>query len=282
MKVSSDSAAPSGRLAARDGTALALRDWTLPGARRAVLFVHGLGEHGGRYDALAAWFRQRGYAARCYDQRGHGLSGGARGGLNAPDDLLDDLAVVYRDYTAALSFPPLLLGHSMGGLVAARAVLDRRIAPPALALSSPALRSRESPALRRLAKLLAKLAPNLPLSNGLRLDQLSHDPAVPAAYRADGLCHRRVTPRLADFIFTAGAACIADAPDLAVPTLLLVTGRDGLVDPAGSRDFAAGAWAGKALTTRFFDTLYHELFNEAEPARGQVLKQLADWLERLD
>ena len=53
------------------------------------------------------------------------------------------------------------------------------------------------------------------------------------------------------------------------------------VDAAGSREFAAAAWATRQLTARHFDTLYHELFNEAEPARSQVMKQLGDWLARL-
>jgi len=264
-----------------DGQPLRLHDWPLPQARGGVLLVHGLGEHAGRYADLARWFNARGHAARSYDQRGHGESPGPRGVLSHPDDLLADLAVVHADYTRTLGAAPLLLGHSMGGLVALRAVLDERITPQALVLSSPALRSHASPGLRRLAATLARLAPNLRLRNGLDLERLSHDPLVVAAYRDDALCHDRVSPRLADFIFRAGAACIADADRLEVPALLLVAGEDALVDAAGSRDFSAAAARTKRLTTRYFAGLYHELFNEAEPGRGQVLMQLEDWLERL-
>jgi len=264
-----------------DGQPLRLHDWPLPQARGGVLLVHGLGEHAGRYGDLARWFNAHGYAARSYDQRGHGESPGPRGVLSHPDDLLADLAVVHADYARTLGAAPLLLGHSMGGLVALRAVLDERITPQALVLSSPALRSHASPGLRRLAATLARLAPNLRLRNGLDLERLSHDPLVVAAYRDDALCHDRVSPRLADFIFRAGAACIADADRLEVPALLLVAGEDALVDAAGSRDFSAAAARTKRLTTRYFAGLYHELFNEAEPGRGQVLMQLEDWLERL-
>jgi len=267
-------------LAMADGRRLCLRDWPLPGARGAVLLVHGLGEHSGRYGALAQWFLGHGYAVRGYDQRGHGRTRGQRGALRREDDLLSDLAAVYRDYAAGLPRPPLLLGHSMGGLVALRTVLDRRIEPPALVLSSPALRTYEPGWLQRLARALAWAAPGLPLRNPLRLAATSHDPRVQQAYAEDPWRSGWITPRLADFIFRAGAACIADAPGLAVPTLLLVAGSDALVDPSGSRDFADGAAATRRLTVRFFDTLYHELFNEAEPGRGQVLRQLGDWLER--
>jgi len=266
------------RLAMADGLELYVRDWPLPGAHGAVLLVHGLGEHCGRYDALADWFRGRGYAVRSYDQRGHGRSPGRRGALSHEDDLLNDLAAVYRHYAGAVPHAPLLLGHSMGGLVALRAVLDGRVSTPALVLSSPALRAHTPTWLQRLAHGLARFVPALPLHNGLPASGTSHDPRVVAAYRTDPLRTARITPRLADFIFRAGPSCIADAVRLDVPTLLLAAGSDCLVDPSGSRDFAAAARGTGRLTARFFDTLYHELFNEAEPGRSQVLKQLDDWL----
>lgn len=264
-----------------DGQPLCLHDWPLAQARGGVLVVHGLGEHAGRYAPLARWFNAHGYAVRAFDQRGHGQSPGPRGVLNHPDDLLADLSVVHADYAHALGPAPILLGHSMGGLVALRAVLDERITPEALVLSSPALRSHASPGLQRLAAILARLLPNLRLSSGLGPEWLSHDPQAMASYAGDTLRHDRISPRLADFIFRAGAACIADAGRLEVPTLLLVAGDDALVDAGGSRDFSAAAAATKQLTTRYFANLYHELFNEAEPSRTQVLMQLEDWLEKV-
>ena len=267
-------------LAMADGQRLFLRDWPRHQAHHAVLIVHGLGEHSGRYEALAQWFLAHGYAVRSYDQRGHGRTPGQRGALRRSDDLLSDLATVYEHYSAGLGRPPLLLGHSMGGLIAVRTVLDGRVEPPGLVLSSPALRSYEAPWLHRLAAVLARVSPNLPLRNSLPLDGLSHDAKVIEAYRNDPLCSRAVTPRLADFIFRAGASSIADAWRLRVPTLLLAAGSDRLVDPSGSRDFSNGAWATKQLTSRFFDTLFHELFNETETGRHQVLAQLLEWLRR--
>jgi alpha-beta hydrolase superfamily lysophospholipase len=272
--------AVSSWLSMADGQPLFLRDWPVHSRRGAVLIVHGLGEHSGRYERLAQWFNQRGYDVRGYDQRGHGKTPGRRGALRHADDLLEDLATVYNDYANGLPQPPFLLGHSMGGLVAARAVLDGRITPPALLLSSPALRSWSPPGLIRLARVMARIAPNLKLRNGLNAQKLSHDPQVVAGYKDDPLRHAWITPRLADFIFREGARCIADAASLAQPTLLLVADSDELVDPSGSRAFARKAAAGKQLTTRFFASLYHELFNEAEPGRSQVLIQLGDWLGR--
>lgn len=264
-----------------DGQQLFLRDWSGRATHSAVLIVHGLGEHSGRYDALAKWFVSHGYAVRSYDQRGHGRTPGRRGALRHSDDLLRDLTAVYENYAIHSGRHPLLLGHSMGGLVALRAVLDGRVEPSGLVLSSPALRSFEPLWLRRLAAVLARVLPNLPLRNGLPIDALSHDTKVVEEYRTDPLRTGWITPRLADFIFRTGASSITDAWRLRVPSLLLAAGSDRLVDPSGSRDFANGAWATHQLTSRFFDTLFHELFNETETGRHQVLAQLAEWLRRL-
>ena len=69
---------------ASDGDNLAVQDWHLPAGvaqRGAVLVVHGLGEHAGRYDQLARALNSWGFAVRSYDQYGHGESDGTRGGL---------------------------------------------------------------------------------------------------------------------------------------------------------------------------------------------------------
>lgn len=267
-----------GRLALADGRWLCVHDWPRDDARAGVLFVHGLGEHAGRYGRLAAWFNARGYTVRGYDQRGHGRSPGQRGALVWPLELLDDLAEVYAGFARRLGRPPLLLGHSMGGLVALHAVLDGRVAPPAMVLSSPALRTWTPAWEQALARRLSRWLPNLPLRSGLPFESLSHDAAVVAAYRNDPRRSGWITPRLAQFIFAGGRHCIAQAPRLDVPTLLLAAGADQLVDASGSRAFAAAAPAGM-LTMQLFDTLFHELFNEAEPARGEVLARLARWLD---
>ena len=90
------------RLASSDGAELSLRDWPVDEgpARATVLLVHGLGEHIGRYAALAQRLNAWGYAVRGYDQYGHGRSAGPRGGLTGDNRLLDDLAAVVDDTRA--------------------------------------------------------------------------------------------------------------------------------------------------------------------------------------
>lgn len=276
------------QLHVHSGQTLALHDWACPGGRAHVLLVHGLGEHAGRYAALAHTLNRWGYAVRSYDQQGHGLSTGARGGITHDDALLDDLADVLAHTRSALPAgqPLILLGHSLGGLVAARFVSRLASQFPqavdALVLSSPAL----DPGLNALQKLLLatlpRVLPDLRVNNGLNARFLSHDAAVVAAYRADPLVHAKVSGRLARFIATAGPATVAAAAQWTVPTLLLYAGADRLVSPAGSRAFAAASASAQArVAAHEFAPLFHEIFNESPslPETAQVFATLQAWLQ---
>ncbi|SDM12676.1 Lysophospholipase, alpha-beta hydrolase superfamily [Oryzisolibacter propanilivorax] len=262
-----------------DGRALALHDWPLaPERRRAtVLLVHGLGEHAGRYDALARRLNGWGLGVRGYDQQGHGASGGARGSLHAEGGLYQDLACVLDATRAGMAAnePLVLLGHSLGGLVAAD-LMARGLRPVnALVLSSPALAVHTSALQRLLLATLPRLLPGLRVANGLDARGLSHDAQVVAAYRADPLCHDRISARLARYVATGGAPVLAAAPGWRVPTLLLWGEDDRIVDPGGSRAFAAAA-PGHVVTARGFAGLLHEVFNEADAE--PVMAQLHAWL----
>ena len=125
-------------------------------------------------------------------------------------------------------------------------------------------------------------APALTLGNGLKPEYLSHDPAVVAAYVADPLVHDRICARLGAFVATEGEAVCAAARGWRVPTLLIYAGDDRLVAPRGSDAFAAAAAAGGApVTVARFPALYHEVFNEPEPAdpTASPFRALAAWLD---
>jgi len=267
---------------ANDGENLAAYHWPLREGqmpRGTVLLVHGLGEYAGRYHHVARRLNDWGFAVRAYDHYGHGRSAGPRGGLNHDLRLLDDLADMVesaRVHTPK-GRPLVLLGHSMGGLVAARFVAMHLGAVDALVLSSPALDPGLNAVQKMLLATLPRVAPNLRVGNGLDARYLSHDPAVVAAYQKDPQCHDRISGRLARFIAEGGPAMVARAAHWRVPTLLMWAGEDRLVNPAGSRAFAAAA-PDSVVQSRCFEGLYHELFNEldAEP----VFEVLQRWLDR--
>ena len=88
--------------------------------------------------------------------------------------------------------------------------------------------------------------------------------------------HDRVSARLARFIADGGPAVIAHAAQWSVPTLLMYAGDDRLVDPAGSRAFAAAA-PPQVVTSRCFEGAYHEIFNE--PDNEAVFATMHEWLD---
>ena len=285
MTLDDDELAPSTltTFTASDGENLAVQDWPLPESdaqRGTVLLVHGLGEHVGRYDAVARRLNDWGFCVRGYDQYGHGESAGPRGGLTRDLRLLDDLADMVDALRARMPAgrPLVLLGHSMGGLVTARFVAMNLRPVDALVLSSPALDPGLNAVQKLLLATLPRIAPDLRVGNGLDAQYLSHDPAVPAAYLADPLCHDRISARLARFIAEGGPATVARAAHWSVPTLLMWAGSDKLVNPAGSRAFAAAAPAG-VVQSHCFGPLYHELFNESPELAAPVFDLLRQWLQ---
>ncbi|KAH1280719.1 hypothetical protein KXX11_004497, partial [Aspergillus fumigatus] len=148
-------------------------------ARAVIVVVHGLGEHAGRYHALAECLHEWGFAVWAHDHHGHGESTGARGGLPSELRLVDDLALVIDDARRLNpGLPLVLLGHSLGGLVAARFVAQRLAPVDGLVLSSPALDAGLNPFQQLLVAVLPRVWPDLRVSNGLKTRYLSHDPQV--------------------------------------------------------------------------------------------------------
>lgn len=277
-----------------DDLPLHWRQWSRPGpgpARGTVLIVHGLGEHIGRYEAVAARLNQWGWHVVGHDQRGHGASAGARGDVCDGERLLKDLALVIDELRADPLLgagPLLLLGHSMGGLVTARFVAGGLTASsggvlPAwfrpvdgLVLSSPALDPGMSGFQKLLLAVSLPLVPHLAVGNGLKPAWISRAAEVVTAYENDPLVHDRITPTLARMIADGGDEVLGHAPNWVVPTLLLWAGSDHCVDPEGSENFAAEA-PKAVLQSYCFERLYHEIFNE--PEREQVFARLQAWLD---
>lgn len=271
-------------LTTHDGLHLYVHDWPEPAQPRGrVLLVHGLGEHCLRYGNVAALLTAAGWQVRGYDHRGHGRSTGPLGGVAEQFDLVRDLARVIDDFRGP--GPLVLLGHSMGGLIAARFVAEGLAPQPAqwhrpvdaLVLSSPALAADLSPLQQLLLKIALPLMPTLAVNNGLKTAWISRDAAVVKAYVDDPLVHDRITARLTHFILASGELVRAAAPRWRTPTLLTWAGADRCVAPRGSEALAAGA-PRDVLTAKPWPGLFHEIFNE--PEQAAVLAEVRGWLDQ--
>jgi lysophospholipase len=255
------------------------RSWTPEDAppRAAIVLLHGLGEHSGRYDHVVARLVEEGYAVHALDHRGHGRSDGPRALIENMDNVVADVdTLVDRVAGNEPSVPVFMLGHSMGGLIALRYALAHRERLAGLILSAALAQLDAVPKpLELVGRALSVIAPRAPL---IAIDPTltSRAPAIVEAYRSDPLVHHGKVPartavQLADAVegFPSAVAAIT------VPTLILYGTADGLCPPAGSVMLAERIGADD-ITVTAYDGLFHEILNE--PERETVLEDLTGWL----
>ncbi|MGD0834857.1 MAG: lysophospholipase [Candidatus Dormibacteria bacterium] len=248
--------------------------------RGRVLLAHGYAEHGGRYLHTGERLTRAGWEVVVPDHRGHGRSQGRPVSVVRFDDYVEDLHAIAAEVAAERgNAPTVLLGHSMGGLIAAVYALRHAGELRGLVLSAPAvLPGRVSAISVGAGRLLARVTPELGVLR-LPLDKISRDPAVVAAYRADPLVHARpVRARLGAEMLRAMDEVGAGLPAWTLPILVMQGSADRLVDP-GAAGYVHSRVGSRDRTLRVYPGLYHEILNE--PEREQVLDDLLDWLDRL-
>ncbi|MEA2674161.1 MAG: hypothetical protein QOI92_1353 [Chloroflexota bacterium] len=260
---------------ARDGTAIRIRHWPVetgdPWA--SILLVHGLAEHSGRYEHVGAQLAAAGIDTYAFDLRGFGGSGGPRASVERWSQLHDDLE---ERLVAVRSFAPdrplVLYGHSLGGLIALGSVLDGRARPDLLVLSAPAIGATVPAWQRALVSSLRRVAPGMQLSNRLRGEVLSRDPAVAVMYFADPLNQHKSTVRFAHAAFAEQRRVAAALDRLSIQTLVIHGGADRLVPTATSE-----ALEGRpGVVRRVYPALRHESHNE--PEGPQVIGDIIGWV----
>lgn len=263
------------------GVRLLGRAWTPgPPPRAAVAIVHGYAEHSGRYDWTGRQLAARGYAVYACDLRGHGRSDGDRVFVRSFNEYLDDVcALLDQVRERHPGVPVFLLGHSMGGCIAALAMVTRRPRVAGVILSGAVLtpaRGLRGALLGRVVQLLARIAPRRKM-RPLAASAVSRDPAVAAAYASDPLVYHEGMPfSTAAALVRATKAIERRAPQIALPVLILHGADDALVSPRGS------TWLYETVSSpdkllKVYEGLHHEILNE--PEREQVLADIAAWLD---
>ncbi|MCE9597909.1 MAG: lysophospholipase [Spirochaetia bacterium] len=245
-----------------------------PASGRNLVIHHGFGEHIGRYEYLIDALAGDGVNIFGFDARGHGRSEGERG--------MGTVTEMVRDLELFLSFvreefgvrAPLLLGHSMGGLVVLCFGLSysNQWDLSAILTSGAALSVRMNPVMRikqMSGNVLVHFAPDLVLPAGLDTNLLSHDPRTVDAYKTDPLVHGSVSVRFGLDLIGAGKWALANAHKLRIPIFMGHGGDDGIANPDGTRQFFK-ALEGDIAELHIYPGLYHEIFNETPAARQSV------------
>ncbi|RAR63975.1 alpha-beta hydrolase superfamily lysophospholipase [Paraburkholderia unamae] len=279
-------AAERSTLRTRDGVELPLYAWRAPTPPRAALaLVHGLAEHAGRYAALAARLNAAGIDVYAIDLRGHGRAPGRRAWVARFDEYLDDADALLAHASAQCATrhtPLFLMGHSMGGAIAALYAVERlpqtRVPLAGLLLSSAALApGRDVPAwMIAASRVVSAIWPRFP---AMKIDAalLARDSAVVEANRADPLVHHGAIPaRTGAQLLEAMKRIEAGRADLRVPVLIWHGTGDKLTEPEGSRAFGANVGSPDRTLT-LYEGSYHETLNDLD--RERVIGAMIDWIE---
>jgi len=277
------------RLKASDGLELHVQSWrpdnigtaanTGTPLRAVVAIVHGMGEHGGRYARLAEHFASHQIATITYDLRGHGRSAGARVFVNHFDEYLDDTEIFLTHVRHTFGQVPLfVLGHSMGGAIAALYTITRAPAHVrGLILSSPALAPGEpvAPWLAKAGRWVSRWLPKVPV---FKIDpaMISRDKSVVDAAKQDPLNAYQGTPaRTAAELLDAMARIHANADALHLPLYVFHGTADKLTAPWASEQFHDNAGS-QDKTLHLYKGHFHETLNDLD--REKVIGDLTQWM----
>ena len=242
-----------------DGTQgdIAARSWlsATDDPRYVAVLVHGYGEHIGRYDHVAAALIADGAVVYGLDHLGHGKSDGERVLVSNFDDVVTDLdRLVEQAQDVWPDLPLVMIGHSMGGMIAARYAQVHGEKLTALVLSAAVIGAFELiPQLLALDEM-----PDDPLPP----EVLSRDPAVCEAYAADPLVWHGPFKRPTVVAMAAMIAAIdADASVGALPLMWVHGEEDQLVPMEGTR-VGIEKLRGDSFRQHTYPGARHEVFNE--------------------
>jgi lysophospholipase len=294
---------------APDGFSVRRIDWSEPDghARGSLLFMPGRGDAYEKYLETFEHWRRQGWRVSSADWRGQAGSG--RLGVDAitghVDDLATwtaDLAALWRDWAGGRGGPLVLVGHSMGGHLALRAVAERALdpMPDALVLSAPmldVLPERLPLAVKRgVARTMCAIGdPRRPAW------KWSEKPGEVPAFRqallthdderyADELYWRRARPELVMGPGSWGwvAASLAsiralDRPGvleaITLPVHILATRADRLVGVQAIR--RAEARLPRVDAQWFGGEAAHEILREVDAVRDRALERIDRFLESI-
>ncbi len=251
--------------------------WPVEDKKAKLIIVHGLGEHVSRYDVISKEFNDAGIEMVGFDQRGHGENPGKKGHVDSFDLFLKDL----HDFVEKErdDVPLFMLGHSLGGLIAARYVEEYPNSLKGVVLSSGAFVSDNvSSILKLLVNILSSISvfSKITFSNGIDPSTLSRNEKIVRDYQEDPLVHNKITARLASEIFKNVSIVFEKANDFSLLVLFVAGEADEVVPPRGTKKLFLQV-ASKDKKMEIFKGAYHEIFCDPEHQQ-RFRRTIVEWI----
>jgi len=175
---------------------------------------------------------------------------------------------------------PIVLGHSLGGVLAAQLLLEHHVPASGLILSAPAFQIHMSLKNRLKLNLMRALAPDVVIELQYNPEFLTHDSEIQAQSKNDALIHGFKSARLVHWIEHTGNNAIALAHTLTVDALVLIAAADPVAKPSAARQWASNAPT-RQITVQEYADSYHEIFNELPAIRDKATEDTLEWLDTL-
>ncbi|HUG41369.1 MAG TPA: lysophospholipase [Longimicrobiales bacterium] len=255
------------------------RTWEIPEPEAAILVVHGMFEHGGRYAGVGESMAASGFSTFAVDLRGHGSSEGRRGHIARFDVLLQDLDRFRREVQGLVpvGVPFFLLGHSMGGLVGLRYLEEYDVPFAGAVFTSPWLGTAyDAPRWKvMMGTVFNHVLPAFPFTVQIDPADLTHDEERAADYADDPQIHSTITPRMFSELSGAIETAFRRGDRITVPILFLLGGDDTLVSTERSLAFARMLPA-QRVDVEILENMRHEVLQER--GRAAIISEIRDWI----
>lgn len=266
---------------AKDNVRIFYQSWNVKKPKAIILISHGIGEHSGRYQNLLETLDGKGVSFYAADHRGSGKSGGIRGHADKFSRFNEDIKQLYDEVLKKENpgVPIILMGHSLGGLIACNYALENPKDIKGLILSAPALWfAFKVPKWKSTAaKIVASIFPRLIMGNEIDPDFISSDKEIVEAYLNDPLTHDRVTSKFFVEYLKSAKLATKRIPELKIPLLLVHGTKDRIIDVACT-EYIFENTSSKDKTKEVFEGLFHETMNEKVEERVKVLKIISSWI----
>lgn len=243
-----------------------------------IIIVHGLAEYLDRYDYVVEKFNDANLTVVRYDNRGHGHSGGERADLNDFNDLIKDAdSIVEFVKKENPNIPVFMLGHSMGGFIAASYGINykSKINGQILSAAAAAIPDQVKGIKGHTVKFINKILPKVKIKNNLG-NVVSRDMEVVNNYKTDQNVLKKVTARFYyQFLLLGIPWLIKNLDKYEYPCLILHGGNDKIVNVNSSKSLFDKI-SSKEKKIKIYDSLFHEILNEKE--KDIVIKDIISWI----